>query len=28
VVGESATRQFFNDLTRGFPLLGVFRPIM
>jgi polysaccharide biosynthesis/export protein len=28
VVGESATRQFFNDLTRGFPLLGIFRPIM
>jgi polysaccharide export outer membrane protein len=28
VVGESATRRFFNDLTRGFPLLGVFRPVM
>lgn len=28
VVGESATRRFFNDLTRGFPILGVFRPVL
>jgi polysaccharide export outer membrane protein len=28
VVGESASRRFFNDLTRAFPLLGVFRPVL
>lgn len=28
VVGESATRRMFNDITRAFPLLGVFRPVL
>jgi polysaccharide export outer membrane protein len=28
VVGESATRRFFNDVTRAFPVLGVFRTVL
>ena len=28
VVGESATRRFFNDVTRAFPVLGVFNTVL
>ncbi len=28
VVGESATRRFFNDFTKAFPVLGNFVPIL